>query len=73
MKCQYYLRESVRVESKDPAKPGSKYVQCFWCKHEFSPAVRKAAVAAAADGGRILNCEGDLAKCELPAEHRLSS
>ena len=65
MKCQYHLRESVRLESQDPAKPGSRYVQILWCKNEHSPVNRKQAI-----GGKSIGCGGDIARCELPAEHQ---
>ena len=70
MTCPYYLRETIRVESREPGKPGSKYVLCLWCKHEFSPVTRKRAKSA--DGNHLLQCEGDISRCQLPAEHRLS-
>ncbi len=65
MTCRYYIRETILVQ--DPGA-SSKYLLCLWCKHEHSPVTRKRAQSPGA--AQILKCDGDLARCEVPAEHR---
>ena len=69
MNCSYYMRETIRLEPSE-GNPGTRYVLCPWCKHEFSPVTRK--LSQSPGGNQLLRCEGDLSRCQLPEGHRIS-
>jgi len=65
--CAYYKVRTTILESREISqnRPPAQHVQTPYCTHPESPAPLDF-VTKVLGGGRVLQCQGLFAKCQLP-------